>query len=138
MKQHRFFLNLPVASLETTKAFFASLGFTFDPRFTDENAACMVLSDLGYVMLLNTTFFKTFSTRELCDTSKHIEGLFAFQVDSREEVEAIVTKALANGGKPAMKANDHGFMYQWSFLDPDGHQWEVFWMDPNAVPPQQS
>jgi len=106
----KIFVNLAVRDLKRAKAFFSALGFDYDPKFTDDNAACMVISDEGYVMLLAESFFKTFTTREVCDTSKYTEGLLALSCGSRAEVDEIVKKA----------------------LDPDGHHWEVFWMDPKA------
>jgi predicted lactoylglutathione lyase len=129
----KIFVNLAVRDLKKTKEFFSALGFTFNPKFTDDNAACMIVSDEAFVMLLNQPFFKTFTKREVCDTSKYTEGLLALSCDSRTEVDEMVKKALAAGGQPAMDPQDHGFMYGWSFYDPDGHHWEVFWMDPKTA-----
>jgi len=84
-------------------------------------------------MLLAEPFFKTFTRRELCDTTRQTEGLFCLSCDSRAEVDAMVKTALEAGGKRAMEPQDHGFMYGWSFYDPDGHHWEVMWMDPAAI-----
>ena len=125
----KLFLNLPVRNLERSLAFFKKLGFSFNPQFTDENAACMVLSDDAYVMLLTEARFKDFTRKQICDTSQAVEGLWALSCDNRAEVDDLVKTALASGGSAAMDATDHGFMYVWSFLDPDGHHWEVFWMD---------
>jgi predicted lactoylglutathione lyase len=127
------FVNLPVRELERSKQFFAKLGFEFDPRFTDEKAACMILSDKGFVMLLSRPFFETFTKREVCDTSTHTEALLALSCESRAEVDEIVRKAIEAGGSHAMDPQDHGFMYGWSFYDVDGHHWEVLWMDPKAL-----
>ena len=132
-RARKIFVNLAVRDLERSKEFFATLGFEFDPKFTDENAACMIVSDEAFVMLLAEPFFRTFTRRELCDTTTHTEGLFAIECASRAEVDELVRKALAAGGKPAMDPIDHGFMYGWSFYDLDGHHWEVFWMDPKTV-----
>lgn len=132
-KDRLIFVNLPVADLKKSMAFFSALGFEYNPKFTDDNAACMVLSDKGFVMLLADSFFKTFTKRPLCDTSKQTEGLFALSCESRAEVDEMVTKAIAGGGSEAMPPNDHGFMYNRSFYDLDGHHWEVLWMDPKAV-----
>jgi uncharacterized protein len=129
----KIFVNLAVRDLKKTKEFFSALGFTFNPKFTDDNAACMIVNDEAFVMLLNQPFFMTFTKREVCDTSKYTEGLVALSCDSRAEVDEMVKKALAAGGQPAMDPQDHGFMYGWSFYDPDGHHWEVFWMDPKAA-----
>ena len=100
--------------------------------FVDDNGACMIVSDQSSVMLLSEPFFKTFTKRALCDTSTHTEGLFALACGSRADVDAMVEKAIAAGGRHAMDRQDHGFMYAWSFYDLDGHHWEVFWMDPKT------
>jgi predicted lactoylglutathione lyase len=131
----KIFVNLPVHDLERSKDFFAKLGFSFNPQFTDDKAACMVVSPEAYVMLLKEPFFRTFTKNDICDTSRHTEGLFALSCDSRAEVDDIVDKAVANGGRRAMDPIDHGFMYGSSFYDPDGHHWEVLWMDPAAIQP---
>ena len=132
-KPRKLFLNLPVKDLRTSMTFFRGLGFEFNPQFTDDTAACMVLSDDGYVMLLTEPKFREFSRKQVCDTRTHNEGLFAIAADSRAEVDQLVKKAVTTGGKHASDPQDHGFMYGWSFLDPDGHHWEVFWMDPAHV-----
>jgi predicted lactoylglutathione lyase len=132
------FVNIAVRDLEKSKAFFSRLGFEFNPRFTDEKAACMIVSEAAMVMLLAEPFFKTFTGRQLCDTSKQTEALLGLSCASRQEVDALVHKALAAGGKPAMKAQDHGFMYGWSFYDLDGHHWELIWMAPKATGSFQS
>jgi hypothetical protein len=129
----QIFVNLPVRDLDRSKEFFARLGFEFNPQFSDDKAACMIVSDNAFVMLLVDSYFATFTKHELCDTSTHTEGLFALSCDSREEVDALVDKALAAGGKPAMDKMDHGFMYGWSFYDLDDHHWELVWMDPQAM-----
>ena len=129
----KMFVNLAVRDLKRSMAFFTKLGFGFNPKFTDDNAACMIISEEAYVMLLGEPFFKTFTGRELCDTTTHTEALVALSCGSRAEVDEMVKKAVAAGGKNAMDAQDHGFMYGWSFYDLDGHHWEVFWMDPKAA-----
>lgn len=129
----KIFVNLAVRDLKRSKELFAKLGFEFNPQFTDDNAACMVINQDAYVMLLAEPFFKTFTKRELCDTSARTEGLFALSCSSRDEVDLMVNTAIAAGATHAMDPMDHGFMYGWSFYDLDGHHWEVFWMDPNAV-----
>jgi predicted lactoylglutathione lyase len=129
----KIFVNLAVRDLERSKDFFAKLGFAFNPQFTDDKAACMVVSQEAYVMLLKEPFFRTFTRKEICDTRRHTEGLFAVSCDSRGEVDEMVRKAVANGGHHAMAPIDHGFMYGSSFYDPDGHHWEVLWMDPAAI-----
>ena len=127
------FVNLAVRDLKKSMAFFSKLGFEFNPKFTDDNAACMIVSDQASVMLLAEPFFKGFTKRELCDTSRQTEGLFALSCASRAEVDEMVNKAVAAGGSHAMPAQDHGFMYGWSFYDLDGHHWEPMWMDPKAA-----
>jgi len=127
------FVNLAVKDLKKSMGFFSALGFEFNKQFTDEKAACMVVSGEAFVMLLAQPFFKTFSTRQLCDPSTHTEGLFALSCESRAEVDDLVKKAIAAGGTHAMPPQDHGFMYGWSFYDLDGHHWEVLWMDPAHV-----
>ncbi|MBL8740648.1 MAG: glyoxalase/bleomycin resistance/extradiol dioxygenase family protein [Myxococcales bacterium] len=134
-KSRSIFVNLPVANLEKTKAFFQKLGFSFNAQFTDEKAACMVLSELGYVMLLDRTFFKTFTKREIAGNQVS-EALIAISCENRAEVDQLVKTALENGGSPAMPPMDHGFMYASSFYDVDGHHWEVLWMDPAHVTPE--
>jgi uncharacterized protein len=126
-------VNMAVRDLPRSMEFFRSLGFDFNLKFTDDKAACVILSEQAYVMLLSETFFRTFTKRQPCDTSTHTEGMFALSCDSRAEVDDMVAKAIHAGGKPAMDATDHGFMYGSSFYDLDGHHWEVFWMDPKAI-----
>ena len=132
-RARKMFVNLPVRDLKRSMEFFSRLGFEFNPQFTDDKAACMVLSEEGYVMLLGEPFFRTFTKRELCDTSRQTEALLALSCASRAEVDELVKKAIAAGGKHAMDPQDHGFMYGWSFYDLDGHHWEVLWMDPKAI-----
>jgi predicted lactoylglutathione lyase len=95
----------------------------------------MILPASGVVMLLSEPYFKTFTTQAVCDTSTATEGLFAVSCESPEEVNDLVKKAIAAGGRHAMDPLDHGFMYGWSFYDLDGHHWEVLWMDPAAIQP---
>ena len=127
------FVNLPVRDLKKSMAFFSGLGFQFNQQFTDDKAACMIVSGDAFVMLLTEPFFKTFTKRALCDTSTHSEGLFALSCSSRAEVDDLVHKAIAAGGTTAMDSQDHGFMYASSFYDLDGHHWEVLWMDPATI-----
>ncbi len=132
----KIFVNLSVRDLKRTKTFFSELGFAFDPRFTDEKAACMVVNEDAYVMLLTEPFFRGFTKREPCDTTKSNEALVCISAESRAAVDGLVDRALATGGTFAMPPQDHGFMYGRSFYDVDGHHWEVMWMDPSAVPPK--
>ena len=129
----KIFVNLPVRDLATSKQFFAALGFTFNPQFTDDNAACMIVSDDGYVMLLTQPFFSGFTNNSICDTATHTETLLALSCTSRDEVDHMVKTAVGAGGRHAMDPQDHGFMYAWSFYDLDGHHWEVLWMDPAHI-----
>jgi uncharacterized protein len=128
------FVNLAVRDLKRSVDFFSTLGFTFDPKFTDDHGTCMILSDEAFVMLLDTEFFRGFTSKQVCDTATHTEALLAISCASRTEVDDLVKAAIAAGGKHAMAPQDHGFMYGWSFYDPDGHHWEVAWMDPDANP----
>jgi uncharacterized protein len=132
-QQRQMFVNLPVRDLSKSMDFFSTLGFTFNPRFTDEKAACMVVSDEAFVMLLTEPFFKTFTQRRVCNTARDIEGLFAVSCRSKAEVDELVTTAIAAGGKPAMDKQDHGFIYGWSFYDLDGHHWEAIWIDSTRI-----
>jgi predicted lactoylglutathione lyase len=129
----KIFVNLAVRDLSKSMDFFRTLGFEFNPRFTDANAACMIVNADAFVMLLAEPFFRTFTKREVCDTTRHTEGLFALSCRSRAEVDEIVKKAVAGGGRHAMDAQDHGFMYASSFYDLDGHHWEAVWMDSGAL-----
>jgi predicted lactoylglutathione lyase len=129
----KIFVNLPVKDLGRSIDFFTALGFSFAPAFTDENAGCLVISEDIYAMLLVEPFFQTFTTKEIVDATKGTEAIVALGVESRERVDELVDKALAAGGGPANDTNDQGFMYGRSFQDPDGHLWEVVYMDPAAV-----
>ena len=129
----KIFVNIAVADLKKSMDFFSSLGFTFNPKFTDDKAACMIVNDDAYFMLLTEPFFRGFTKLQPADTSKNTEALFALSCESRAEVDQLVRKAIDGGGRHAMDPQDHGFMYGWSFYDLDGHHWEVLWMDPSAV-----
>lgn len=131
------FVNLPVANLKRSMDFFGALGYTFNPQFTDENAACLVIEeDHIYAMLLTPEFFKRFTKKEIADSKRTTEAILALAVDSREAVDALVDKALAVGGSASNEPDDQGFMYSRSFQDPDGHLWEVLYMDVSAMPQQ--
>lgn len=130
----RIFVNLPVADLQRSKAFYAAIGFTNEPKFTNEMAAAMVLSDAIYVMLLTHDFWKTFTTKDIPDPKTSAQLMLAISRENREAVDAIVDAATKAGGTPDCNPRqDHGFMYGRSFEDPDGHIWEPSWMDPAAV-----
>ena len=126
----QIYVNLPVKDLKRSVYFFTALGFSFNPDYTDENATCMIINDNAFVMLLVEGFFKTFTSRDVADATSSTEAIMAFSVDSKEDVDATVRKALAAGGAPSQEVQDYGFMYNHSFQDPDGHLWEVLWMDP--------
>jgi uncharacterized protein len=128
----KMFVNLAVSDLKRSMTFFSKLGFQFNPKFTDDNAACMIVGDDAFVMLLTQPFFQGFTRRAACDTTRYTEALLAVSCGAREEVDELVRTAIAAGGTHAMDPQDHGFMYGWSFYDPDGHHWEVFWMDPKS------
>jgi predicted lactoylglutathione lyase len=134
-RPRKVFVNLPVSDLERAKTFFSVLGFQFNPQFTDDKAACMILSEEGYVMLLRREFFATFTQRPVADERAPTEVLVALSCESREEVSALTKLAIESGGRAAMPPQDHGFMVASSFYDPDGHHWEVIWMDPAHVQP---
>lgn len=129
----QIYVNVSVRDLNSSMEFFKKLGFEFNPQFTDDKAGCMIVNRDAYVMLLSEPFFKTFTKRELCDPSKQTEALLAVSCQSRGEVDEVVKKAVAAGGRHAMDPIDHGFMYGWSFYDLDGHHWEVMWMDPDGL-----
>lgn len=127
------FVNLPVADLARSKAFFAELGFSYHPGFTDDNAACMLVGEQASVMLLTRETFAQVSHLPIGDPSTHALALFCFGVSSRDEVDSVAAAALAAGATEADGAEDHGFMYARSFFDLDGHGWQVMWMDPAAA-----
>ena len=129
----QLFVNIRVPDLERAKAFYAALDFTFNPQFTDENAACMVVNEHAYFMLLTDAFFRRFTDREPADVTQVTEALYTFSCDSRAEVDRLTAKALAAGATTAMPPQDHGFMYSTSFRTPDGHHFEVLWMDPTTI-----
>ena len=130
---HKLFVNIPVSDVQRSIRFFEALGFAFNRQFTDATATCMLVGEDAYFMLLNRERFAGFSKRPVGDARKETNALFALSVSSREEVDAMVRKAVAAGGSHAADPQDHGFMYGWSFYDLDGHHWEVFWMNPSAL-----
>lgn len=129
----KIFVNLPVKDLNNTIDFFTKLGFKFNPQFTDENATCMIVGEDIFVMLLVEKFFKTFTKKEICDTSKDTEVIVALSVESREKVDQMINKALESGGKEYREPQDHGWMYGRSFEDINKHLWEIIYMDESAV-----
>ncbi len=127
------FVNLPVADLDRSKAFFEALGFSINPQFSDETAACVVVSDVIHVMLLTHDKFRQFINGDIADAFKATEVLTCLSADSRAEVDALLANALANGGSEWKPVMDMGPMYGASFQDPDGHVWEVMFMDMAAM-----
>jgi uncharacterized protein len=127
------FVNIPVADLERSKAFFAKLGFSYNPMFTGESAACMLVGEHASVMLLSHEAFAQFAHLPMADPTTHTLALYCFSVSSRDEVDTVAEAALAAGGSEADGPEDHGFMYSRSFFDLDGHGWQVMWMDPAAA-----
>jgi predicted lactoylglutathione lyase len=129
----KIFVNLPVKDLNKTIEFFTNLGFRFNPQFTDENATCMIVGEDIFVMLLVEKFFKTFTKREICDTSKNTEVIVALSSESREKVDQMINKAIEVGGIEYREPQDHGWMYGRSFEDINGHLWEIIYMDESAL-----
>ncbi|MCB1518943.1 MAG: lactoylglutathione lyase [Hyphomicrobiaceae bacterium] len=132
--ERKIFVNLPVTDLKAAKAFYEAVGFTNNPRFSDETAACMVWSKSIYVMLLTHDKWRQFTSRTIPPKSAS-EVMLALSLDDRAAVDAMNATASAKGGTADVnKTQDLGFMYNRAFADPDGHIWEAFWMDPSAVP----
>jgi hypothetical protein len=127
------FVNLPVRDLRKAIDFFTRLGFAFNPQFTDETATCMIVSEHIYVMLLTEAKFKSFTPKPICDATKSTEVLVCLALESREEVDDMVRKAVAAGASLYNEPQDHGFMYGHGFQDLDGHIWELIYMEPSAV-----
>ncbi len=128
------FVNLPCEDLRRSKTFFEALGFSFNPQFTNDEAACLVISDAIYAMLHTPASFRRFTRKPIADAHKTTEALLALQVESKEKVDGLMSKALVAGGLEPREPENHGFMYGRTFEDPDGHIWEVFWMDSKAMP----
>ncbi|MCK8503966.1 VOC family protein [Myxococcus fulvus] len=135
-RPRKLFLNLPVADLKRSVDFFTKLGFEFNKDFTDDSATCMVVGEDAYVMLLTDARFKEFIKKPLHDAMQSTAGTYALSANSRAEVDEMVKIALSSGGSKAADAMDLGFMYGGSFYDPDGHHWEVAFMEPGQMPPQ--
>jgi uncharacterized protein len=129
----KIFVNLPVKDLNKTIDFFTKLGFKFNPQFTNENATCMIVGDDIFVMLLVEKFFKTFTKKEISDTSKNTEVIVALSVEGRENVDQMINKAIEYGGKESREPQDHGWMYGRGFEDINGHLWEIIYMDESAL-----
>jgi uncharacterized protein len=131
--RRKLFLNLPVRDLAASRRFFARLGFEFDARFSDDLAACMIISDAACVMLLTEPFFSTFAPKPRCDTPRQAASWFALACHSRAEMSSLFSAAIAAGGTPAGVSVDHGFTCASGFHDLDGHHWQLRWTDPHPV-----
>ncbi|MBA2267709.1 MAG: VOC family protein [Thermoproteota archaeon] len=129
----KIFVNLPVKDLDRAVEFFTKLGFKFNPQFTDKNATCMIISEDIFVMLLVEEFFKTFTKKEICNTSKNIEAIIALSAESKEKVDEMINKAIEAGGAEPRKPQDHGWMYDRAFEDIDGHLWEIIYMNESEL-----
>ena len=129
----KIFVNLAVKDLKKSIEFFTKLDFKFNAQFTDETAACMMVGEDIFVMLLTHDKFKTFTPKDICDATKSTEVLVCLSAESRENVNAMVGKAVAAGGTTYNAPQDHGFMYGHGFQDLDGHIWELFSMEPSAI-----
>ena len=132
----KIFVNLPVKDLKKSIEFFTKLDFKFNAQFTDETAACMMVGEDIFVMLLTHDKFKIFTPKEICDATKSTEVLVCLSAESRENVNAMVGKAVAAGGTTYNEPQDHGFMYGHGFQDLDGHIWELIYMEPSAINPE--
>ena len=131
---NQIFANLPVKDLKKSMVFFTKLGFKFDKTFTDKNAACLILGKNIYAMLITHKLFSTFTKKKISDAKKQTEVLLALQVGSKKEVDSIIKKARSAGGKGYVPPMDYGWMYSNNFIDLDGHQWEVFFMNKKKMP----
>jgi uncharacterized protein len=127
------FVNLPVKNLKKSVEFFTRLGFKFDPQFTDDTAASMIVSEGSCVMLMTEHKFRSFTPKHICDTARSVEVLLCITVEQREKVDEMVRRASAAGGKINMEPQDHEFMYSHGFRDLDGHTWEVMYLDLGAI-----
>jgi predicted lactoylglutathione lyase len=134
--KRKVFINLPVKDLKKSTAFFTGLGYSFNPQFSDEKAGSMIISDNIFAMLLTEDYFKTFTKKTISDAKKSTEVLIALDADSREHVQKMIAKAKELGATIYAEPQDHGWMYQHSFADLDGHQWEIIYMDESMIPQQ--
>lgn len=136
MNHSQIFVNLPIKDVARSRAFFASLGYTFNEQFSNDQACCMVAGENIFVMMLVEPFFQTFTKKPITDAFQGTEVLTCLSCSSRAEIDALVAKAVAAGGKVTMPPQDHGFMYGHGYEDLDGHQWEFSYMDMSALPAQ--
>jgi hypothetical protein len=133
----KLFVNLAVKDLKKSMDFFSKLGFTFNPQFTDENAACMVISEENYAMLIVPDFYRNFTSKEISDAKKSTEVIVSLTAESRKKVDEMMDKALRAGASLSEYSENLDWMYGRGFSDLDGHQWEFFWMDENAIPQRE-
>ncbi|KAF2082902.1 VOC family protein [Flavobacterium sharifuzzamanii] len=130
----KIFLNLAVKDLNRAVSFYNGLGFSTNPKFTNEKGACLVVDENIFVMILVEEFYQTFTKKQICDSTTTSEAIIAISVDTREQVDEMMEKAIKSGGIDYNQTNDYGWMYQRTFLDVDGHHWEVFFMDESQIP----
>ncbi|QLC66134.1 glyoxalase/bleomycin resistance/extradiol dioxygenase family protein [Flavobacterium sp. LPB0248] len=130
----KIFLNLAVKDLNRAVSFYNGLGFSTNPKFSNEKGACLVIDENIFVMILVEEFYQTFTKKQICDSKTTSEALIAISVDTREQVDEMMDKAIKSGGTDYNQTNDYGWMYQRTFLDVDGHHWEVFFMDESQIP----
>nr|WP_315244424.1 VOC family protein [uncultured Flavobacterium sp.] len=130
----KIFLNLAVKDLNRAISFFNGLGFPTNPKFTNEKGACIVIDENINVMLLIEAFYQTFTKKQICNSVTTSEALISISVGTRKQVDEMIEKAVKGGGTDYEQSNDYGWMYQRTFLDPDGHHWEVFSMDESQIP----
>lgn len=130
----KIFLNLPVKDLNKAITFFNELGFATNPKFTNEKGACIVISENINIMILVEEFYKTFTDKKICDSNTASEVLISISLTSRKQVDEMMEKAVKAGGTDYNRANDYEWMYQRTFLDLDGHHWEIFFMDESQIP----
>jgi predicted lactoylglutathione lyase len=130
----KIFLNLPVKDLNQSIAFFTQLGFSFNPKFTNEKGTCLIIGENINAMLLVEEFYKTFTNKQICNTTITSEVIISVSVETREKVDEMIEKVVKAGGSEYMKTQDYGWMYHRTFLDIDGHHWEIFFMDESQIP----
>jgi len=130
----KIFLNLAVKDLKRAISFFNELGFSTNPKFTNDKGACIVISEDINVMILVKDFYQTFTKKQICDSATTSEVLISLSMESREQVDLMIEKAIKAGGTDYQQSQDYGWMYQRTFLDVDGHHWEVFFMDESQIP----
>ena len=130
----KMYLNLAVKDLNKAITFFNELGFPTNPKFTNEKGACIVIGENIYLMILVEEFYQTFTDKKICDSHTTSEALISISVETRKAVDEMIEKAVKAGGTDYKRENDYGWMYQRTFLDPDGHHWEVFYMDESQIP----